>query len=316
MSSDAPFPDLATVRDALVRLSSGTAVVLRRTRAAQLSINVFLPMLMVIVAVAVGVFIGSLIGRLRGIPDMIDELESGRIEMGTRSTQGKDSGPPQGEDSGSPEGERSGSLQNEDWGPLLNDDQRRAREVLVANAFTGLGAELVRREWTPRQRALLDELLSRHAEPASADVEWAEAVLLSDPGRSGDARREGRPGEAILIPVTIGVWGVGLWGLFAVPMALAVRGGLTFLLLGIRVRNRRGEPASRILCAARCALAWLPMFAGTLVALLLMASGHWIVGVIVAGLVLLGYVATLAHAVVHPSQCLVDRLLKTRLVPR
>jgi hypothetical protein len=58
------------------------------------------------------------------------------------------------------------------------------------------------------------------------------------------------------------------------------------------------------------------MFAGTLVALLLMASGHWIVGVIVAGLVLLGYVATLAHAVVHPSQCLVDRLLKTRLVPR
>jgi hypothetical protein len=294
MSEVAPFEDLAAVRDALMKLSSGPAIVQQRTRGAQLSINVFLPAAILFVMVVGGIIIGALFAKSRGVSSMLGELDTGRIDMGEDTT----------------------AEQHAESTPL-SDDQRRAREILVAYAFNAFGANLIEAQMNPKEHALIDAALALHPEPSEEEIQWAEGAVRAETGRSAHARQKNVNKAIMLIPAAVmGLVGVGLWGMIALPLALILRGGLTFLLFGIRVRNKRGEPASRILCFVRCLVCWLPLALGSVAVYVLTDENHVMAAAIVAGVFVLTYVAALADAVVHPAQCVVDRLLKTRLVPR
>jgi hypothetical protein len=110
--------------------------------------------------------------------------------------------------------------------------------------------------------------------------------------------------------------GVGLWGALAIPLAFALRGGLSFLLFGIRVRDRRGRRAARWLCGLRCFLAWLPLAGAAYAVRVLWKHDHGTAATILAITIGVIYAVAVADAIVHPARCVIDRLLRTRLVPR
>jgi hypothetical protein len=117
-------------------------------------------------------------------------------------------------------------------------------------------------------------------------------------------------------PTVAGMVGVGIWGAIALPLAFALRGGLTFLLFGIRVRDGRGRRAARWLCFVRCLLAWLPIAGAAYSIRVLGQHDRGMTATIVAIAVGVIYAAAVTDAIVHPARCVIDRLLRTRLVPR
>jgi eukaryotic-like serine/threonine-protein kinase len=110
-------------------------------------------------------------------------------------------------------------------------------------------------------------------------------------------------------------------GLCAIVGAFLV-GGPFMRLLGIRVASKDGGRASRLRCAARAAVAWLPALAGTTVILYFMYGGpggrqlpvSWTFLIAIATFALV-FVGGAIYAVVSPQRGLQDRIAGTRLVP-
>ena len=106
-----------------------------------------------------------------------------------------------------------------------------------------------------------------------------------------------------------------VWTAAATIGAFLTRGGIAFWTFGLRLRDRRGRPAPRWLCATRALLL------GSVPALLLGASA-WLVeagpawaGWTLGAAVVAGGLALLATAAVRTAAGPVDKLLGTRIVP-
>jgi hypothetical protein len=114
----------------------------------------------------------------------------------------------------------------------------------------------------------------------------------------------------------------------AVLTGLLARGGVTFLMAGIRVVRRDGRPASRLQCAGRALLAWTPLAAMLLLAVGLdawqlatwqrLGGRAWLTAL--AGAAWWAAVGVLplqaALALWSPDRSWHDRLAGTFLVPR
>ena len=108
------------------------------------------------------------------------------------------------------------------------------------------------------------------------------------------------------------------FALLATFSSFVTRGGATLWVFGLRLRDRRGRPAPRALCALR---SFLSLGVPPLV---IFGAIWWIeIGwtpLVVAGWTLVGLVGLLlllavVHAFARTSISLVDRLLRTRIVP-
>ena len=117
-------------------------------------------------------------------------------------------------------------------------------------------------------------------------------------------------GSAIALFVTV------MWGVFSVPLSFAIAGGFMFWLFGIRIRDKHGRRASRLLCSARTLLAWAPLLLGSIAVFYLANGEHAFLATLVASLVSIGFVLAVFHAIQNPQQSFVDRILGTRLVPK
>lgn len=291
---------LSDVRESLTKLSSGPAQVLGRTRCAQLAMNTLLPTGLFAFIALLLLLLGVTISSLRGVSSMINELKSGQfVRLGSQD-------------------------------PIpLSEDQRNAREILILDAFTSPWASTFEgKQLSAEAERIVTEVRSRRAKPTSAEVRWAEAELRGEGGDTAGRRVKHElesfkesdnwaiEGSLEHAPSWTAMVGVCLWGLFALPLAFLFRGGLTFTIFGIKVRDRRGRPAGRFLCLARCFVAWLPLLVGVGITLMLSGEGHAIAALSTGSVTALVYVAAVVHAMLNPAQCLVDRALKTRLVPR
>jgi uncharacterized RDD family membrane protein YckC len=119
-----------------------------------------------------------------------------------------------------------------------------------------------------------------------------------------------------------------LWPLLWVVSAFVFRGGVSYLLTGLALVGSDGRPASRLRCAWRAVLVWLPLTAMMLEALLLNGwywsaamenlSRPWMLwGAEAFRWSALGLLATYALlAIRSPEQSLHDRMAGTYLVPR
>jgi eukaryotic-like serine/threonine-protein kinase len=99
-------------------------------------------------------------------------------------------------------------------------------------------------------------------------------------------------------------------------LGFALRGGLTFTVLGIRIRNRRGELASRLRCLLRSFAACLPVIpivaAGVIVARGEAPPSPWI---LIGGLAsTAAYITGAWLSLLRPTEGLADRIARTRLV--
>jgi hypothetical protein len=203
--------------------------------------------------------------------------------------------------------------------------------VLADAVSTTFGNALLRATEQTEQ-AVIDAAITNHPIVTAEELAWAREELLEEPGPTGkwfrDERdRSGSAKHALSsqsgglafrreFPAIATLVSVGLWGAFTIPLAFACRGGLTFLLFGIRVRNRRGRHASRLMCMLRCILAWLPLAVVAVALLELTQRGHMTGAAVLAIVTGIVWVAAIVDAILNPAQCVVDRVLKTRLVPR
>jgi uncharacterized RDD family membrane protein YckC len=327
MGLDGRFTELGAIRDALTRLSAGPTIVQRRTRGAQLALNVMVPAMSLGMIILLSLVVVMAIVDVRAVEPVIAELESGRIKVEVPAEEPKP---------GETATERVAAQPAD--GPQLTEEQHRAREIVLADAASTIfGNAFLRtpdakRSTASKSMQVIDAALANHPKVSEEELAWARASLLAEPGptgawmrgerdRTGPDKHEMNTESGGLafrreFPAIATLVCVGLWGAFAIPLAFACRGGLTFLLFGIRVRNRRGRPASRVVCTLRCFLAWAPIAVVAVALLELTQRGHMTGATVLAITCGVVWLAALVDAILNPAQCVVDRVLRTRLVPR
>jgi uncharacterized RDD family membrane protein YckC/predicted Ser/Thr protein kinase len=278
-----PFPSLEAIASELKLLDDVPTRLQRRTRVAQLGINAFVPAAFLMFGAAVLMFVGPILETSA----YLRALSLDRRARETKSIVG-----------------------------ILTPEEREAHEVLLLEALEDpLGKSLLQQLEKPELDMVAD-IRERHAQRTAAEIAAAKRVV-------GDGS-SGQDGEAALAifqhPYRLTLYfacGVtAAWGFFATIASFAVRGGLTLLIFGIRVRGKRGRLAARWLCCMRALLAWVPLFGMLWLVKDLDASGHVTLAVSVAVTVFLAWVALVVAAMLKPEQSIVDRLLGTRLVPR
>jgi hypothetical protein len=106
-----------------------------------------------------------------------------------------------------------------------------------------------------------------------------------------------------------------LWTLASALSAFLTRGGLSYWIFGLRLRDRRGRPAARWLCALRCALGGSLPVVGLMGATWLVSSGHAWLGWTLAATTGAACLTALVFAGARTSSTMVDKALGTRIVP-
>jgi len=200
------------------------------------------------------------------------------------------------------------------------DPQRRARLISIADLHRKVPAQFLAQntqELDAREREILEEALRRF--PTSTEDEVSAALERFPP------RRDTPYGKiAGGIVIAFGICGE----IFILPLAFLLRGGLSFLLVGIHLRDRRGRRASRLRCTWRSLLCRLPVELLVGVGIIFCteaglldnwreagrAMGGSGLVLVVAGLLLLGW--ELFSIWRDPARSLVDRVAGTYLVPR
>jgi hypothetical protein len=108
------------------------------------------------------------------------------------------------------------------------------------------------------------------------------------------------------------------FGGFCVPsllLAFILRGGFTFSILGVRVRNRAHALASRWRCLLRAAVNCLPLLL-LLVPVTTPALSKPVYFLAAGILAALIYLAGAAWGIMRPTEGVADTIARTRLVPR
>jgi hypothetical protein len=105
--------------------------------------------------------------------------------------------------------------------------------------------------------------------------------------------------------------------IFAVPsvlLAILLRGGLTYAMLGLRLRTRQGHRASRLRCGLRAAVVCLPAIPA-LASSWIPVPAEWR-DFMALGSTILIYGVLAAWSIVNPAEGPADRIARTRIVRR
>jgi len=223
----------------------------------------------------------------------------------------------------------------------MNEEDRKAREILISNAASGPWLGAIQGRLSPEEAGTCERVVASRLRPSADEVAWARDRVAARPFRDGDHDADE---ESETVQATIGrsggvavssrgrerleevrrrilpefvAWSVGAWGVLGTLLAFAFRGGLSLRLFGLGVRNSRGEVASRLRCAWRSLIAWLPL-------LILYATAAFLTqddDTFAAGMAFLIAAAAInaaaiAHAIWSPARGIPDRLAGTHLVPR
>ncbi len=193
----------------------------------------------------------------------------------------------------------------------LSETERNAREILVAAWQRDQVERRVKLSVGKEEQAVIAHALELHPDPSEEELERArlERGPLEAPRQDAelDTRKSLR---------AIPQFSALLWAAIALASSLLFRGGATFALFDLRLRDRRGRRASRMWCGLRALLT------GATVVLLylgyeLFGEATTIAGTFAwIGLAAAVHAALIVASLARPERGLVDRVLGTRVVPK
>lgn len=283
------FVDLKEARRELAQLSGRPSGLARRTRVAQMIVSTAPSILLAFLSVLIAIWVLPQVSEFAEATVYVTELEA-------HATDSKSATP---------------------LAPTLSSDEVKARQVLVSHAFsTKFGTATAKRSLTPASQEIVREASALYPDPIDSEVAWASGVTAnalsaSDREELATFPRLGRRMLMYTLPAIVAMWGV--CGMLS---AFLFDGGMTLMLCGIRVRSRRGLLASRLRCAWRCAIAWLPFALAYGVGTYLTSQGNSAAGWTVTCVTAIVHAYTFAFALWRPTAGLHDRLAGTTLVAR
>jgi uncharacterized RDD family membrane protein YckC len=208
-------------------------------------------------------------------------------------------------------------------GIAATDPQRRALEIFLVRAF-GLSERVATMGGILRPyRTLAADIARRHPSPSLGELEAAVAVLgkvqLDAMSRAAPPANGFGGLLFLLLALTEIVLPVfTVVGLVAVVLAVALRGGLLWRLLHLRVVDEASTPASRGRAFFRALVAWAPAFALFAIresVFRAAMAGDTDVWVIAALLLATAIALAMGWGTVMPSRGLQERLSRTWIVP-
>ncbi len=187
--------------------------------------------------------------------------------------------------------------------------RREAARVVLANLYHEVFEEGRAASWVrvaPGARAAMSDAAAGRG-PVEPSVLRAARARLGNPGLwTGE---DGALRDVVLAPTT--TW-LALVALSALLAAFALRGGVSYSLLGIRLVDERGRRVGRARCVVRALVAWCPCVA--LVPRLAAEPPGWSAAAAWAALLVLAVGA--AYSVYSPERGIPDRLVGTWAVRR
>jgi hypothetical protein len=154
-------------------------------------------------------------------------------------------------------------------------------------------------------------------DPDPASVDAARAKILEQRGPDVPL-----PEHAVL-PFTIAQSGVlmiasttAMWTGFALLSTLIWPGGLTFRHFGMSIRRRRGRRGSRLFGFLRVALFAIPLTLAYGATFAVISFGSAALGWTLFAVVVALHIAGVVASIVDPTRGPIDRLLRSRIVPR
>jgi hypothetical protein len=227
----------------------------------------------------------------------------------------------------------------------MDAEDRRARELVISNAARdGWNAAFVR-STEAEDREVQRRAVEAWPSPNADDLAWArerirarpfrtrtpDSVTSDAPGMTADVGSPGlgphgtvsvSPGGEdtleevrwLVIPL-FAVISLCVWGLLSTLFALIFRGGLSLKLLGMGVRDARGEMASRWRCVWRSLLVWVPLAVPYWAAASL-ARNHSAVSLTIFFVTASVHALAVGYAISRPTRGIQDRLAGTHLVSR
>jgi hypothetical protein len=198
----------------------------------------------------------------------------------------------------------------------MDAEDREAREIVIADAAKDSWSASFSARLEPAQLEIRRRAVEAHPSPSADEVRRAQERIRE---RSFRDEKEEKVGiETVrwtLIPI-ITAWTVAGWGVLCTLFAVLLRGGLSFRLFGMGLRDASGERASRLRCAGRSLAVWLPLVVPYGLGAWLAMRGSVGLGlaIFVAGALI--HALAVGYAILRPSRGLQDRVAGTWLVSR
>ncbi len=310
--SEPRFSDLRALRTALTSSQASAADVDRRTRSAQLAVSTLLLGLFAALSVVVLVLMVDYMPQAVELSLAVTEVRTGEVIDGSRLSGGgfsSDGRPSGGESPAGAEAERPKSK--------LDEDSRHWRYTLISYESThGFGANL------PAGMSEADNEVVADARrivptPTLAEFEQARDAIRAQRG-SGDPMNgmgflKSSPG---LVAATAIAGSTAGWMLVAFLSCVIWPGGLSFRLFGLSIRRRNGRRASRVFGLIRTAVFAVPLVAGYGIAVAMFITSVAWVGWTVFGVTAALHGTGIVLSLLDPSRGPVDRLMRSRIVPR
>ncbi|MCY2960550.1 MAG: protein kinase [Planctomycetota bacterium] len=290
------FRDLDAARSALATSQAAAANVERRTRSAQLAVSTALLALFATFSFFAFLLVVDFMPHAAEMRGVLRELKSGRVAASSVELNRSDDPSPSG--------------------PELDEQTRRWRSVVLSyESSHGFGTTIsagLREE----DNALVAEARRVVPTPTEAEFELARQQIRAQRGSGVDLPEDSLSRFSILeLTVLFVASATGAWTLFALLSALVWPGGLSFRLFGLSIRRRNGRRASRPFGLVRTAVFAVPLAATYFLAFRLIMKTPWIGWTIFAVAATL-HLAGIAASIAEPSRGPIDRLLKSRIVPR
>ncbi len=315
-----PGMSLPELRDALKASQRESTTVERRTRSAQLAISTAILALVSAFALFVTLILLDFFPRAVEMRGLLRELSAGHAAASAAEYLGKQTSAESLKRLGEPSTKDvaalgPGSLTPS--GPALNDEGRRLRATILSYETThGFGAAATA-NFEGDDLARVAEAQQIAPNPSEEELELARDQLRAtrEPeflaNLDSTSKFSGPQFAAITIACSAAVWTI-----FALLSTLIWPGGLSFRLFGLSIRRRNGRRASRWFGIFRVAFFAVPLslaYAGGCALIFFgMAFGGWILIAAAAA----AQIAGIATSILDPTRGPVDRLLRSRIVPR
>lgn len=313
LSIDKPFQSLRELAGGLRECLERPAEVSPRQRGSQLALALALPGIAGTVAILLAAFILHYVPLVTSVAQNTRDLREDALS--TRASNAaavEDPSTPSRSSAADPEDE-DGEAESSPRTPLTPDG-KRARQILIVESIEDpFGAAMFSAQVGP-QREVFDAALRAYPKVTPEETAWARAHLAREEGRESFDMTVGPALEHYAW--TFGVGAFVVFGALGSLLSLLLGRPLSFALFGLYLRDRKGDRAPRLVALARSLAAWLPLGCVYVLAARFAIQEQALVAWVIFVPTVAIHAWVVAQTLWSPSKSPLDKLLRTRVVPR